>query len=68
MPAEYQQNFHLRQHMKEVSHMYAYYHILQQIVTKFEPNFTCFLKYDSTFYYLKSPTHVSNLYLNIVQR
>jgi len=65
MLAVCQQKFHLPEHMKEGSHMYTYF---LYFVTKFEPHFSRFLEYHSTFYYVKSPKHVSNLYLNIVQR
>jgi len=68
VPAECQQNFHLPQHMKEVSDMYTYFSYSATNCTKFESHFTCFLEYDSTFYYVKSPAHMSNVYLNIVQR
>jgi len=65
MLAKCQQNFHLPEHMKEGSPMYTY---LIYPVTKFEPHFSRFQECHSTFYYVNSPKHISNLYLNIVQR
>jgi len=65
MLAEYSENFHLPEHMKDGSATYTY---ILYPVTKFESHFSCFLEYHSTFYYVNSPTHISNLYLNIVRR
>ena len=64
MLAECQQNFHLPEHMKEESPTYTFF---LYPVTKFEPHFSCFLEYHSTFYYVMSPKQISNLYLSIVQ-
>jgi len=58
MLAECQQNFRMPEHMKEGSPTYTYF---LYPVTRFEPHFSRFLEYHSTFYYVKSPTHIKSV-------
>jgi len=58
MLAECQQNFHLPEHMKEGSPTYTYF---LYPVPKFEPHFSRFLEYHSTFYYVVFNTHIKSV-------
>jgi len=67
MLAECQQIFNLPEHMKKWSPTYTYFSYPVTNCDKVWTPFFTFLEYHSTFYYVKSPKHILNLYLSIVQ-